>query len=432
MKTKNLLMSGIGALLITVSACSSGGDSTSNGTTGGGAGTTTGGGGNSNDGGLVALAVRVATPSNRTLYLNAFPSMPTGTLDLTNWLQFPVSDFFFAYGDAFVWDRTASTYTKYSADSNGALVKGQSMSLANIGITGFRQSFFISPTLAYDFDSQATVVSWNPQTMSIIDHQAYPELGTTPPGGDPDAGYTLSEGNTGAAQVSNYMAMPIGWASSDRSHYDNHLDLAMIDTTNLHNEAQILQDSRCSGTTSVFTDENGDLYATGTALSGSYQVFPPSGVTVQPACVLRIKQGTSVFDPDYKLDLLAATGDQAVFQTYYAGKGKLLVIALKKSYVPTTPSDLSKMGTWEAFLVDMTAMTSMPLPSLPVTATMNNRPLTVNGQLYFQNYNAPATGSQVATNITVFKVDPDGTVTQGCSTSGDFWNIGAMSMNSPE
>ena len=117
----------------------------------------------------VGIAIRVKNPDGKNIYLGVYDSLPTGTLEVSKMVEFGDSDVAFYGGCAYVWNRDASTYTRWSANAAGTLAQGPTFSLQNKGVSGKQQMQVISPTRAYTygaFDSGSrSITVWDPSAM---------------------------------------------------------------------------------------------------------------------------------------------------------------------------------------------------------------------------------------------------------------------------
>lgn len=102
---------------------------------------------------------------------------------------------------------------------------------------------------------------------------------------------------------------------------------------------KIISDNRTGAIGAYMTrgldmDENGDIYALGTMLD--YDKTKKYS-TNKPVAFLKIKKGTTEYDPNYLLNITSLSEGQYVYKKNYLGKGYFLLTMCPKPYIYATP-----------------------------------------------------------------------------------------------
>lgn len=162
-------------------------------------------------------------------------------------------------------------------------------------------------------------------------------------------------------------------------------------------------------------DENGNIYTfSPSSLASGYAPVPAKN-----SGVLRIKSGTTEFDPTFHIDFEAISGGYKINDMYYVADGKAVVRVLKEdendptylwaSYAPTSEKPLLETG-----ILDLNARTFTLLPSVPKAGGGWNSATMVDGKkLYLGVSNKDYAG--------IYVIDvAAGTATEGAKVTGNY------------
>jgi hypothetical protein len=308
-----------------------------------------------------ALTVTGGVYPSQTTYLFGSNQFPFGSVGTTNAAELTSSGQMYKYG-ANVYINTfgaPATLRKYEFDATGKPKQIGSFSV--LGLKTFGAVDFISDTEAYaasnGFAGIPKLVKFNPTTMQItgtIDLSSLQKPGATEV-------YYL-----GLVHRDNNIFMGVNYQDASFSNLADSVFVAVINKST-GTVTKLIADGRSSemwngGSESSFDpkalikDDNNDIYVMGFANNGK-----PSGV-------LRIKNGTTDFDPTYFFNLNTATGKPCL-GLYYFGKGQ--VFTMRYSDVVAYPFDsdanYDPLAAAEYYKIDLSAKTSLGniAPTLP-------------------------------------------------------------------
>ena len=244
-------------------------------------------------------------------------------------------------------------YTRWGANAAGVLSSGPAFSLQNKGVIGKQQMQVINASRAYSygaFDAGArSITVWNPSAMlwsDTLDASAV---------GNPNA--ALYDDNVVSPPVlfDHWMVFAFSWENQTSLQLDPHATVALVDTLSDSAPVTVVSDARGAGASGVFVDGLGDLYVIADNAGGLYNLYTGNKQPLPTPCVLRIKSGSTQFDPTYRVDLAVATGLPAINTGFYAGQRTLLVQALNNRTRLSKSADYGKLGLFNAMLVEVTA-----------------------------------------------------------------------------
>lgn len=236
----------------------------------------------------------------------------------------------------------APTLTRYDLDSDGRLVKGVTLSMANFGVSETRsQVIFASPTKAYFLDlDQTQLVSFNPESMEVVG--AIPIGGLECVDGPPEFGFPI-EREDGF------------WFT--RSCSDNELTVSGSSLVHLNpetDEVTVTHDPRCMGMKVGFMANSGDAYWFSDPQPAMVRSLLEADIPRD--CAMRLPAGETAFDPSWYLDLSSRSGGVAVVASVPAGDSKIWVKSFVASAVTESiPVDQIDWGVlaWRWGLLDV-------------------------------------------------------------------------------
>ncbi|MGC4088045.1 MAG: DUF4374 domain-containing protein [Polyangiaceae bacterium] len=261
-------------------------------------------------------------------------------------------------GFVFAPDSNAPVLVRYELDANDRLKKGKELSFAGVGMTSVRGShvFVVDETKGYVFDPAGPrIVVWNPSTMTLAGKQI-DLTEVTREGWSPSLGLGLV--NLGSVRRGDQLLVPLTWQDQDGlSRYAS--GVVTLDT-----ESDTLlgvdDDERCGETFTSIAAPNGDTYFFPPAWSSTQHYFVDAH---QPTCVLRVKAGETLFDPDYALDLSALGSGSAAAGAIPDGEGGFLFASVDAQAWESRASDLD--GFWRLWHYDFNSGESREVAGLP-------------------------------------------------------------------
>lgn len=280
---------------------------------------------------LYAIASTSFGVEGETSYVALVPSLSAGTsIDYDQVLEIAGgASLFGRSGERFfgLGQGEEPTITRFDVGADGVPVQAGELSLLSYGLsnTWFDPGLvpILSETKAYVIDStQMQVIVWNPSTMTVtgsfpLDGVALPDHETL---FEPDP--TLRDGQLLVVALHN---------REDATAPVSTLVTLDVET----DQVQVARDERCGGLWDSVLDSSGDLYLA-TGVWDAAQNRTLGAATSGPPCLLRVRAGQTVFDPDYYVAmselaagqtagaLVGGTGDRAYIKVLdEAGLGEI-------------------------------------------------------------------------------------------------------------
>lgn len=328
-----------------------------------------------------ALSVTGGTYPNQTTYVFGTEQFPSGNVSATGALELSSSGQMFKYGNE-IYIATfgaPATLRKYGFDENGK--PKQSGSISVPGLRTFGAVEFLSTTEAYaasnGFGGIPKMIKFNPSTMEIL---GYIDLSSLQLTGATEIYYL------GLVERDGYLFMGVNYQNASFKNLEDAVFVAVINKSTSTVE-KLIKDSRTNmmwngGTTASFSpsclvkDASGDIYVNGYANNGK-----PSGI-------LKIKKGTTEFDPSYFFDLDAVTGGHCLGLFYFDNNN---VFTVRYSDASAYPFDGSAAGSF--YKINLSAKTSSGNISTAIPAFFGGSTFMTkwdNEKIYF---NVSAAGS---------------------------------------
>jgi hypothetical protein len=331
----------------------------------------------------IVVGNRVCTADECLMYLGAVPEVPTEELDNSKMLELSGVVWLTLFeGRVYSYDPESAKLTKYIIKSDFLLEPAGVLSFADFGATGsaaYTQMASATRAFSYVGGSSQTIVVWNPTTMEVEREVPMPEL--IRDGMEADANPPVV--------VAGQVQWPLKWSNFGEMRYVHQAAVLTIDTESL--EVEVLEDDRSAFTSVLRATKGGDTLAFSDNLCGWFNLFGEAAGKTPPESVLRVKAGKE-FDPDYQVDLRAATGSPAVYGGWFLGDNSLLVRAWDPDVDPS--SVLTEAGDfWGAeefvsmMLVDLTSGTAEKFDVPPRGgAGSTGDPTEVDGKVYIPVY----------------------------------------------
>jgi hypothetical protein len=365
----------------------------------------------------VMVAVTSRSPEGTNLYVGAYPALPE-EVDLAEMVETPSGQNATAFnGYIYVWSSESGIYTRYAVDDALELSEAGTVSFMNLGGTGNVMTSFISPTRAYSMTrDNLSIIVWDPEAMAV--------LGSIDTSAALDPGYPSFDYGEPVV-FGDYVAWPILWYDYDNFDFKPSVDVILASA---HTDAPAfaVSDSRCGGGWSLFTDEQGDLYALGNAWFGFAHFFDRDPSRQPNDCLLRIPSGSTTFDPSFYVDLNRAAGTPAVYHTWHTTGRSVVAAVWDPSNDPAalpTPDDYW-VAPMQRKLVRIDDQVSEPLAGIPSSAVFSTLNYRLDDELYMLMSEGSA-GPQGDARSTLYRVT-DGGAEQALTTRGDIWSIGRI------
>jgi Domain of unknown function (DUF4374) len=364
----------------------------------------------------VMVAVSLRSPEGSNFYVGAYPELPA-QVDLADMIETPSGQNAATFGGfIYIWSPDSAIYTRYAVDDDLRLSEAGSVSFVNQGGTGNVMTSFISPTRAYSMTrDNLQIIVWNPSDMTVlgsIDTSAaldpeYPSF---------DYGEPVVFGD--------YVAWPILWSDDANADYKPAVDVILASTSS-DAPAFAISDRRCGGGWSLFVDD-GDLYALGNAYFGFAHFFDHDPARHLDDCLVRVRGGSTDFDPDFYVDLARAANTPAVYHTWQSS-GRSVVAA---TWNPARdPNELASPDDyWTApmqrTLVRIDEDTSEPIIGIPESAVFSTLNYRLDDVLYMLMSEGSA-GPAGDARSTLYRID-ESSAELALTTVGDIWAIGRI------
>jgi hypothetical protein len=364
---------------------------------------------------MVAVAAR--SPEGTNFYVGAYPELPA-EVELSGMLETPSGQNAATFnGYIYVWSADSGIYTRYAVDDALGLHEAGAVSFMNLGGTGNIMTGFVSSTRAYSMTrDNMQIIVWNPTDMTVI--------GGIDTSGAPDPDYPSFDYGEPVV-FGDYVAWPILWYDDSNSDYKPAVDVILASATT-DAPAIAISDARCGGGWSLFTDEQGDLYALGNAYFGFAHFFDRDPAKQPNDCLLRVRAGTTEFDPDFHIDLNAATGSPAVYHTWHTTGRSVVAAVWDPANDPNalaSPDDYWGMPM-QRTLVRVDGEVSEPLLGIPNSAVFSTLNYRLDDELYMLMSEGSA-GPEGDARSSLYRVT-DNAAELALSTPGDIWSIGRI------
>jgi hypothetical protein len=365
----------------------------------------------------VMVSVASRSPEGTTFYVGAYPELPAA-LDLSQMVETASGqNATAANGFIYVWSAVSGVYTRYAVDDELRLREAGAVSFMNLGGTGNVMTSFISPTRAYSMTrDNLTIVVWDPEAMVV--------LGTidTSAAIDPDyPNYDYGE----PVVFGDYVAWPVLWDDYDNFDFKPSVDVILASASS-EEPAFSVSDSRCGGGWGLFTDDEGDLYALGNAWFGFAHFFDREPSRQPNDCMLRMRAGSSEFDPDFYVDLNRAADTPAVYHAWQSNDRSVVAAVWDSAIDPASLA--SPDDYWETpmkrKLVRIDDDASQPLEGIPDSSVFSTTNYRLDGELYMLMSEGSA-GNAADQRSTLYRISGD-RAQPAITTSGDLWSIGRV------
>lgn len=370
------------------------------------------------DGGQTSAAYLVAVrvhnvDGQRIIYMGAFSDVPTSNPSRDNMVELVGRWQVTTFEDSvFAWEQETGQMTRWSVDDDLNLEQGATMSLGNLGLTGWRYHAFVSPTRAYTLGLEDGIVAvWNPETMEIEDEIQF----DVPADFDRMSAYPLS-----VVTRDDHIFAPMYGDNFDALEIVTRQVVGVIDTQT--DEVSFITDERCLPSGFGRMVDNGDIYLD-PYQSGTYFTHYSIQEDLPPPCTLRIQAGETTFDPDYVLNYEDVLGRHADGVWPISGN---LVMALSVAADAELPPFEAQDDYWSlpqtVSLVDVVEQTAEPYGGLPEEIRMQNAGQHItDGISYYQNYRYKADGDIEV--VEVGALTESGWEKRFEITGGDLWAL---------
>lgn len=365
----------------------------------------------------VMVAVASRSPEGTNFYVGAYAALPA-EVELSEMLETPSGQNAAAHaGHIYVWAAESGIYTRYAVDDALRLSEAGSVSFMSLGGTGNVMTAFVSPARAYSMTrDNMQIIVWNPTDMTL--------LGSIDASAALDPDYPSFDYGEPVV-FGDYVAWPILWYDDENSDYKPAVDVILASASN-EEPAFSVSDRRCGGGWALFTDDEGDLYALGNAYFGYAHLFDIDPARQLNDCLLRIRAGSTEFDPDYYVDLNRATSSPVVYHTWQTQNRSVVAAVLDPALDPAsiaTPDDYWSVPM-QRTLVRVDEGDSEPVRGIPASAVFSTLNYRLDGELYMLMSEGSA-GPAGDARSTLYRIDGS-TAQLALTTRGDVWSIGRI------
>lgn len=296
--------------------------------------------------GEFGMITSVINPNGRSraFYLQRVSVDSTGMIDNSNATELDPQTSAMIHGfdgSLYFSDYRKSELIRWDIDESNNVTRAGEMSFAELNSQG--NAAFRDESTAFIGGMSNTIIIFNPSTMEktgTIDFSAVSKVGD--PTDFPVAGGTYAVDAVSEIIVRDNFLYAALMPLSDASSFDPAeigcsiiiVDLEMLDPNAIGNESAVVEriyDERGSSTGAwgsgggnpfMQIDENNDLYV----LCHNFWANPSLRSYFKPACILKIANGETNFDPDYYFDLesVSAGNGNGIVNFEYYGNGKFL------------------------------------------------------------------------------------------------------------
>lgn len=277
-------------------------------------------------------------------------------------------------GAVYVPDAGRPVIMRYEPGDDGRLEKTGEVSFMAAGVTEVFSwhTYIVNDTKGYVFDQAgARIVVWNPKTMKVtgttIDLADLGRRGWVP---------NLVFEHSGPVQRTDALVIPLGWQDQDEN--SRRATGALLLDVEEDEVIAALEDERCGESYVITSAPGGDLYFFPPDWSAAPHYFDDKGEP-RPTCVLRIRAGEQVFDPDYTLDLSKRGSGSAAAGAVPDGEGGFFFTALDEKLWDDGENEGGEV--WRFYHSEFASERSHPVESLPLWST-NCYYVNVGGDLY--------------------------------------------------
>jgi hypothetical protein len=343
----------------------------------------------------VMVVGQAFTPEEYLTYVRAFPDVPEGDVDFSEFREFGNANAYTYGGYVFV-DEDGQV-KRFSVGENYELIDGPILSWQNYGIASTNASYavFVSPHRAYTFAPELGVVLvWDPELMELSG-----TLELDLPGRPADMETWAYDGRlVGDKVVWNVFS---GNFDAIRQYPAVTLALADADTDE---PVRFLEDERCLGGGPSNLDAEGNYFVQGGAYYGYFYAYG-DGYDAR-TCTLRMNDGEVELDPGYTLDYEELTGSPVTDLWLPAGEDSYIVRAWDAEQAfPEDPDEFWDNQALHSLLVNTQTGAVEPYPALEGQVAIDGVARVVDGVSYYQLNEA---GYVEGGEVDVFELHPGG------------------------
>ena len=245
-------------------------------------------------------SVVIDADGNRTTFVQVIDALD-GPFDNSQAIEMPGNGVVMTHrNNIYVGLAEEPTWIRYTVDTSGKLTETGRMSFQQTGVSAIDYGNVIvdDTTAVSALSGVPSAVVWDPSTMTIkgeIDLRSLVR-----------PGYSLEVWTTVVHDGLVYV--PNRWADWGGDRIYPGVAMTILDPKAMTVVAQ-LEDDRCASGGRPVLGSDGNLYMMGDGRNYSIQMFANAGGGTAPDnCLLRIKRGETVFDPDYYYSIPSLTG----------------------------------------------------------------------------------------------------------------------------
>jgi hypothetical protein len=358
-------------------------------------------------GALVVVTERESSDGGSLHYLHVLSDWPSsGELDYSKATELGQPGVAFVQDHAlYFYHAQAGKIEKITLDKDNKPVRGDEMSLAGRGITGFdAEPIRASAHKAFVVDEKTgQLVRWDPSKMEI---DAVEQIS-----GDVLKRDGLNLQFQLGVAAGKRVFTTASWRDWGTNTVAQVAALGVFEQDALDKGVTVLEDDRCAPSVSIgpFVDDD-YVYLVSDGAQGYDLLASPKPVN-KPQCVVRLHPDADAFDKDYFIDLQELTKSPAIYGAFPMREHKLLVHqwssnedVAKYKNTPDAAWFWDRPASYELVIVDLHDKTVTKV-DLPLASARSSKTLIVDGDNYVQLFDAKKAS-------TLYRVATDGKTTK--------------------
>ncbi|MEO0461152.1 MAG: DUF4374 domain-containing protein [Myxococcota bacterium] len=335
-----------------------------------------------------AINQRVFTADgDRFQAINILPNLDEQELPLDQSFEFSgFSRLRVLDGKVFIFESERGEVIRYRVTPTLQLEEENRLSFADLGIINFDTAITMdSPTRAYFVDFDNRLVIFNPESMERVGEISFAERSRE--------GFESARVSA-PVRIGDELYVSIAWSDQTTLEYVPAATVAVFSISE-ERLLRVISDNRCGYGYRGFAFD-GAFYTLGEQVDGIANVLNPD---LAPApCLLRVQGGAETFDPDYYVDLSAASDRPLVTSgPNDIGGGRFLVQVYDTDTDPSslTLNEYVLSEPWRWSVMTLPDADTVILDGLPLGGTNPFNPSFVDGLGYVSVLAGDASSSRV-------------------------------------
>lgn len=350
----------------------------------------------SEEAGAIAVLTRVTAPTGNVFYLHLLAELSPGTaLDYAQAIEFPSASISANGGFLYLTNGEDLTITKYEVTDELQLEQLGRLSLQGTGAQAPAATQWDDAGNPYIVDSASLqVIRFDPEEMTLVDATAIPSQFAE------REGLPVVITGSGGVALGERMWFNWSWVNYILPRAVMEVALAYVPLDGPPNFSSPILDERCPFSGGFpFVGPEGYLYTVGLTF------LDAEAGEISGSCVLRLAPDADSFDPEYQIDLLAATDASFIGGTWPLADGSKLIVQYLAADGPQPASLAEYYATpeYRTALVDLATGEALEL-DVPRSVAGNWLGLSLDGDHFVQIL------AEAFDNAALVRVDPDGAV----------------------